>query len=145
MLHKIFYNKRVTNANTTYLETTQEDTQFLISKCIQIQAMMGELSLTRDREVKDVCKWYTTPTKTLPYSSTMKRSNSPQSFISGIINNLMFGTGRDISEVQAEHLQNIVNSYQQLANCLSDEYKIRLQKEANTDSILFVENLMRFE
>ncbi len=106
---------------------------------------MGELSLTRDKEVRDVYKWYTTSTKTLPYSSSMKRYNSPQSFIAGIINNLMFGTGRDISEIQSEHLQNIINTYQQLTDCIGTEYKIRLQKEANTDTVLFVENIMRFE
>jgi len=106
---------------------------------------MGELSLVKEKEVRDVYKWYTTSTKTLPYSNSMKRYNSPQSFVSGTLNNLMFGQQREITETQSEHLQNIINNYQQLSDCLSDEYKIRLQKEANTDSILFVENIMRFE
>lgn len=145
MIRKIFYNRKVTSANTTYLSINDEDTQFLISKCIQIQSYMGELSLVKEKEVKDVYKWYVTSTKTLPFSSSMKRNNSPQSFIAGTLNNIMFGTQRELTEVQAEHLQNIINNYQQLSDCLGDEYKIRLQKEANTDSILFVENIMRFE
>lgn len=144
MIRKIFYNKKVTSANTTYLEIPDEDTQFLLSKCIQIQSYMGELSLIKDKEVKDVYKWYTTSTKTLPYSNSMKRYNSPQSFISGTLNNIMFGTQREITETQSEHLQNIINSYQQLSNCLSEDYKIRLQKEANTETVLFVENLLTF-
>ena len=145
MLHKIFYNKKVTSANTTYLSISEEDTQILISKCIQIQSYMGELSLVKEKEVKDVYKWYVTSTKTLPFSSSMKRSNSPQSFIAGVLNNIMFGTQRELTEVQAEHLQNIINSYQQLSDAIITEYKIRLQKEANSDGILFVENLMRFD
>ena len=54
MIHKIFYNKRVTQANTTYLEIIPEDIQFIISKCIQITAYMGELSLTKEKEVKEI-------------------------------------------------------------------------------------------
>jgi hypothetical protein len=145
MIHKIFYNKKVTSANTTYLQISDEDTQFLISKCIQIQSYMGELSLVKEKEVKDVYKWYTTSSKTLPYSNSMKRYNSPQSFISGTLNNLMFGTQREITETQSEHLQNIINNYQQLTDCITQDYKIKLQKEANTDSVMFVENLWRME
>jgi len=144
MLYKIFYNTKVTSANTTYLDITPEDIQFLISKCIQMQSYMGELSLVKEKEVRDVYKWYTTSTKTLPYSSGMKRYNSPQSFVSGTINNLMFGTQREITEVQAEHLQNIVNSFQQLTEAIQSDYKIKLQKEADSQSILFVENLLHF-
>lgn len=144
MLRKLFYNKKVTSANTTYLEITPEDTQFLISKCIQMQSYMGELSLTKEKEVKDVYKWYTSSTKTLPYSNSMKRNNSPQSFVSGVINNIMFGSQRELTEIQAEHLQNIINSYQQLIEAIHDEYKIKLQKEADCDSVLFVENILNF-
>lgn len=145
MLRKIFYNRKVTSANTTYLEINEEDTQFLIKKCIQIQSYMGELSLVTNREVKDVYKWYTSPTKTLPYANSMKRYNSPQSFVSGVLNNILFGNQREITETQSEHLQNIVNSYQQLSDCIGEEYKIKLQKESDSDTILFVENLLKFE
>ena len=145
MIRKILYTEKMNSANTTYLDINDEDTQFLISKCIQVQSFMGELSLFKDREIKDVYKWYTTPTKTLPFSNLTKRYNSPQSFVSGFLNNVMFGKQHDISLVQSEHLQNIINNYQQLSDCLSDEYKIRLQKEANTESVLFVENIMRFD
>ena len=145
MLRKIFYNKKMTGASTTYLDITPEDTQFLISKCIQVQSYMNELSLVKDKEVRDVYKWYTTSTKTLPFSNSMKRYNSPQSFIAGTLNNIMFGTQREFTEVQTEHLQNIINNYQQLSDCLSNEYKIKLQKEANCDSVMFVENLLKFD
>ena len=145
MLRKIFYNRKVTSANTTYLSIDDEDTQFIISKLIQIQSYMGELSLVKEKDIRDVYKWYTTPTKTLPYSSSMKRSNSPQSFVAGSLNNLMFGTQKELTEIQSEHLQNIINTYQQLTDCIGIEHNIRLQKEANADTVLFVENIMRFE
>lgn len=142
MIHKIFYNKKVTTANTTYLEITDEDTHFLITKCIQIQAYMGELSLIKNKDIKDVYKWYVTPSKTLPFSNSAKRYNSPQSFISGVLNNTLFGKQKDYSEVQVEHLQNIINSYEQLTECINVEFNIRLQKEANHDSVMFVENVI---
>lgn len=145
MIKKIFYNKKMTTANTTYLEIVEDDRQYLLAMCVQIQSYFGELSLVKDKDVRDVYKWYTTSTKTLPYSNSMKKYNSPQSFISGTLNNLMFGTQREITEIQSEHLQNIINSYQQLCECINTEHKIKLQKEPCTDSILFVENILRFD
>lgn len=145
MLRKILYTEKMNSATTIYLEINEEDTQFLISKCIQLQSYMSELSLIKDKEIRDVYKWYTTPTKTLPYSNSTKRYNSPQSFIGGLLNNIMFGSQRDISLVQSEHLQNILNNYQQLSDCINIEYKIKLQKDANTETILFVENLLRYD
>jgi hypothetical protein len=145
MIHKIFYTTKMTNANTTYLNIDDKDMEYLLSKCIQIQSYFGEISLTKNKDIKDVYRWYTTSTKTLPYSNTMKRYNSPQSFISGTLNNLMFGKQNQISDTQSQHLQNLINLFYQLTQIINTDYDINLQKDCNTDSILFVENILKFD
>lgn len=145
MLHKIFYQTKNTMANTTYYEIPAEDSSFLMEKCIQIQCYMGEISLAKDRDIKDLVKWYTSPNKTLPFSNTFKRNNSPQSFISGMLNNMLYNGQRDFSESQANHLQNIVSVFSQFVSVVSTENNITLQKSSNNDTVLFVENLISFK
>lgn len=132
-------------ANTTYYEIPAEDSSFLMEKCIQIQCYMGEISLAKDRDIKDLVKWYTSPNKTLPFSNTFKRNNSPQSFISGMLNNMLYNGQRDFSESQANHLQNIVSVFSQFVSVVSTENNITLQKSSNNDTVLFVENLISFK
>jgi hypothetical protein len=141
MLRKIYYSTKVTNSNNTYYEISKEDTDFLITKLLQIQSFMGELSLTKDKDVKDLVKWYTSSNKQYPYSNQFKRYNSPQSFVSGMINNMMFGQQRDWSETQANHAQNIIGMFSQFTTILENEHQITLQKSANFDTVLFAENL----
>ncbi len=132
-------------ASTTYFDIAKEDTDFLMEKCIQIQCYMGEISLAKDRDIKDLVKWYTSSNKTLPYSSTFKRNNSPQSFISGVLNNILYNGQRDVSETQASHLENIVSIFSQFVEVINSESKVHLQKNSNNDTILFVENLISFK
>jgi hypothetical protein len=145
MLRKIFYQTKTTMANTTYYDISKEDLHFLIEKAIQIQSYMGEISLSSQRDIKDLIKWWTTSNKTLPFSTFFKKHNSPQAFVSGLLNNLMFNQQRDISDVQASHLENIVSIFTQLVEAVKVEGKINLQKSANSDTILFVENIITFK
>ena len=139
-MHKIYYDVKHTSANTNYMSINKEDMDYLISTVISIQSYMGELSLCPNRDIKDLLKWYKDPNKTLPYHNKWKRYNSPQTFISGIVNNIMFGNSYDISETQGQHLQNIVNTYTEIIQVLR-EVDIDLQKNNKSDSILFIENL----
>ena len=144
MLRKIFYQTKNTMANTTYYEIPKEDHDFLMEKCIQIQCYFGEISLAKDRDIKDLVKWYTSPNKTLPFSNQFKRNNSPQSFVSGMLNNMLYNGQRDLSESQASHLENIISVFSQLTEVLNTENKISLQKTTNNDTVLFVENIISF-
>lgn len=137
---KIYYDVKNTSATTNYMTISKQDMDYLISTTISIQSYMGELSLCPNQDVKDLVKWYKTPNKTLPYHNKWKRYNSPQTFISGTLNNIMFGNQQDLSEIQGQHLQNIINTFSDLVEVLKD-MKIDLQKNSKLEPILFVENL----
>ena len=139
-MQKIYYDTKNTSANTIYMSINKEDMDILMTTCLSIQAYMGELSLCPNKDIKDLLKWYKSPNKTLPYHKQWKRHNSPQTFISGLVNNIMFGSQFDISETQGQHLQNIINTYTEIVEVLR-EVDITLQKNNIAQSIMFVENL----
>lgn len=118
----------------------KEDTTYLINQVIAIQSYMSELSLCPDKDVRDLMKWYRDPNKSLPYHSKWKKYNSPQTFISGTLNNIMFGNQQDLSEIQGQHLQNIINNFTGIVEALKD-MKIDLQKNHTPESVMFTENL----
>ena len=137
---KIYYDTKNTSADTVYMSISKEDMDNIISICIGIQSYMSELSLCPNKDTKDLLKYYKSPNKTLPYHKQWRRHNSPQTFISGLINNIMFGSQFDISETQGQHLQNIVNMMSEIITVL-EEIDIKLQKHNLIQSIMFVENL----
>ena len=139
-MHKIFYDIKSTSASTNYMNILQEDQDFLIKSIVSMQSYMNELSICGDKDVRDLYKWYIQPNKKLPFHTKWKKHNSPQSFIGGTLNNIMFGEQRDLTEIQALHLQEILNMYSDLTQALQD-VEIKLQKNYSQDSILFAENL----
>lgn len=139
---RILYDVKNTSATTNYMAISKEDMAFIQSQIIGIQSYMAELSLCPSQDVKDLLKWYTKPCKTLPYHSKWKKHNSPQTFIAGTLNNIMYGSQNDLSEVQAGHLQNIINNFVGIVEALK-EMSIDLQKDATLDQIMFSENVWK--
>ena len=139
-MRKLYYNIKSTTASTNYMELNKEDLDFLINQIIQMQSYMNELQLCPDKEIRDIVKWYIQPNKSLPYHSKWKKHNSPSSFIAGVLNNHLYGTQRDITEIQATHLQTILNMFVNITEALT-EVKIDLQKAIKPESLLFTENL----
>jgi len=137
---KIFYDVKNTSATTNYMAINKSDMDYIVSQIIGIQSYMSELTLCTDKDVRDLNKWYTKSTKSLPFHSKWKKHNSPQTFISGTLNNILYGNQQDLSEIQAQHLQDIINSFVGIVQALK-EMKIDLQKNSTLDSILFVENI----
>lgn len=142
-MNKIYYTKKITGAGTTYMNIEQPELDDLISKLIALQSFMSELSLSTNSEIKEVVKWYMKPSKTLPHNRIFGKSNSPCSFVAGIVNNLAFGNQKDLSLVQAEHLQNIINNAIMLIDVIKD-MGFDLQKNHSYQNILFVEQLFEF-
>jgi len=137
---QIYYDLKQTTATTNYMTIEQKDWDYLIAQIIGIQSYMCELSLSTNADIKDLVKWFTKPNSSLPFHSKFKKHNSPQSFISGTLNNTMFGNQRDLSEVQAQHLQMIINTFVGIVDAIKD-LKIDLQKNSTLDTIMFTENL----
>ena len=138
-MYIIRYKTKVTKSNNNYYQIDKQDIDWLLGKLIQVQSYMGELSITKDVELKEIVKWYTSPNKTLPYSTYFKKNNSPNSMVSGIINNLLYGTQQDISEIQAEHLQYIINTFTDL----SSEADIPLQQNCDTQPVVFAREMFQ--
>jgi hypothetical protein len=139
----IYYTKKITGAGTTYMNIDKEQQDTIVSKLISLQSFMNELSLSKNQDIKAVCKWYNTPSKTLPYNRNFERYNSPCSFIAGMVNNLAFGSQRDMSVTQAEHCQNILNNFNSLADLIK-EMGHNLQINQSFENILFAEQLFDF-
>lgn len=137
MVYTIQYEVKVTNSNNIYYQLEAQDTAWLIGKLIRIQSFLNELSLTKDSDIKGVIKWYTTSDKELPYNSHFKRRNSPQSYVAGLLNNLLFNSQNDITSTQAVHLEYIINSYVQLEPLIN----VNLQKDKDNKLVQFRENL----
>jgi hypothetical protein len=106
MARIIKYTPKITSARTEYREIDPEDLTWLKSELIQWLSIMGELDMSRDEDsrwVRD--QWWHKRTSTLPKGK--EGQNTPCSFISGLINNLVFGSQRDITDKQMDAIQNI--------------------------------------
>lgn len=138
-MYTIKYEVKVTRSNNTYYKLDTTDRDWLIIKLIQIQSYMNELSITKDNELKEFVKWFESPSKTLPISTKFKRHNSPQSYVAGTLNNLLYNNQSDITDTQANHLEYIINSYVQVSTLIS----LELQKNRENEQIEFRENLWK--
>lgn len=106
MAKQINYDPKITSANTQYNKIDPIDMAYVHSQLIRYMALMGELSKNRDREVQNIInQWYKKRTQTLPKSNN--GWNTPESFIAGLLNNLMFGNQNDLSQTQMDALENI--------------------------------------
>ena len=106
MAKQILYDPKITNANTQYNKIDSNDMAFVQQELIRYMALLGELSRYRDRDIQNIYhQWYSKRTGTLPKSKDGQ--NTPESFISGLLNNLMFGNQNDLSQIQMDALENI--------------------------------------
>lgn len=102
----IRYIPKHTSANTNYREVGQDDMAFIQQELIRWLAVMSELDMARDddsRWARD--QWWHKRTDTLPKGR--EGQNTPASFVGGLINNMVFGTQRDLTDKQMDALQNI--------------------------------------
>jgi len=122
----------------------KKDMDVLITKMMALQSFFNELSISSNTEIREAVKWYTKPNKTLPFNRQFSKNNSPCSFIAGMINNLVYSDQQDCSEIQAQHIQNILNTTSELISVIND-MGIKLQKNANYEAILFCETLFEYQ
>lgn len=137
----IYYERKTTNSNTEYTQMKQEDQDWVLTKLIQISAYMGELSITKNKDITQLVRYWNKSTRKLPYNSHLGKANSPASFVSGMINNMMFGRQHDITRLQLTHLESLIEQFQQIIEAIQADYSIRLQKFADENQVEFRENL----
>lgn len=119
MSKQINYDPKVTSANTQYNTIQKDDMTWLLKELMRYQALVGELSIHPNEDLQQYIKqWYRKRTKTLPKGKN--GLNSPESFISGLLNNLAFGSQNDLSDIQMDAIQNISNNMAQLYDAIID-------------------------
>lgn len=106
MAKQINYDPKTTNAKTQYNKLEPNDMTYVQGQLIRYMALLGELSKSRNRDIQNIInQWYRKRTETLPKGKD--GWNTPESFISGLLNNLMFGNQNDLSQIQMDALENI--------------------------------------
>ena len=117
MTKQITYDPKITSARTQYNTISQDDMVWLQTELVKYLALMGELSNVKDNEdVKyAVVGYWRKKSKTLPKGRYGQ--NSPETFTSGLLNNLMFGNQNDLSDIQMDALTNI-------SACMNVIYKV---------------------
>lgn len=106
MIKAIKYTPKITAAKTTYISIDEEDMQFVQLQLIQYLTRIGEWDNTNNEDQKQVnSQYFHKRRKELPKGEN--GLNTPVSFISGILNNLMFGNQRDLTERQTEGIESI--------------------------------------
>jgi len=102
----INYDPKSTSARTQYNKIEAQDMAYVQQELIRYMSLMGELKKSRNRDIQNIVnQWYGKRTETLPKGKD--GWNTPESFIAGLLNNLMFGNQNDFSQVQMDALENI--------------------------------------
>lgn len=105
-IRTIRYIPKATSAKTQYVDIDKQDMEWLQTELIRWLAIMGEQDNSHNDEVKQIMKyWWYKKTSTLPKGK--EGQNSPLTFVAGIVNNLVFGSTRDLSTVYIDSLENI--------------------------------------
>lgn len=109
-MHMIYYSIKSTQASTDYLYLEPDDMAIVQTTMFGILTYMTELSVSKDKRIRDlVNKWFCGSDKEYHYNKRLGKYNSPQSYISGMFNNLQFGNQQNLSLVQLKTIQSIIN------------------------------------
>ena len=132
-MRTIKYLPKVTMAKTVYCEIDKTDMAWIQTELFRYLSVMGEMSISRSEDVRSILKvWWTKRSPSLPKGSTGQ--NSPLSFVSGLLNNIVFGSQRDLSDIQMTALTNISAVMVQFLNAIE---AIDKTKTTQNESMIF--------
>ena len=115
----IEYDPKITNASTQYNKISDTDMAYLQGELVKYLSLMGELSKSRNRDIQNILNQYWRKrSQTLPKGKD--GWNTPESFVSGLLNNTMFGTQNDLSDIQMDALTNISSMMENIADAVSN-------------------------
>jgi hypothetical protein len=140
-MQKINYDIKYTSASTDYLSLDNNDMATVQITVLGLLTYMTELSISKDKDVRDFTNWFTTADKRYHYNSKLKRHNSPQSFLAGTLNNIQFGNQRDFSLLQLQTIQEIVNTCVDIIDAIMESKGINLQENKMFTKIWIQENI----
>ena len=138
---KINYDIKTTSANTQYLYLDDNDMATVQITVLGLLTYMTELSIARDKDIRDFAKWFTSSDKRYHYNSKLKRYNSPQSYLAGTLNNIQFGNQKDFSLMQLQTIQDIVNTSVDIIDAIMEAKDICLQQNKMFTKLWIQENI----
>lgn len=106
-VRNIYYTPRLTQARTQYREIPQEDRAWLLAQLNRAVILMSTLGNTQDVTMASVRRdfWHRV-NNTLPHGRSAR--NTPETFTSGLVDNLVYGTQRDLSAPQCDGVEFIM-------------------------------------
>ena len=140
-MYKINYNIKSTSASTDYLSLEPDDMASVQITILGLLTYLTELSISKDKDVRDFTKWFTTSDKRYHYNSKLKRYNSPQSYLAGTLNNIQFGSQQDFSLTQLQTIQDIVNTCVDIIDAIMDDKGVSLQQNRMFTKLWIQENI----
>jgi hypothetical protein len=116
-MKQIDYDIKNTTAKTKYVKINKNDMEWLQKELFAYTCLMGELRNHKDKRYSILVKEYWSTThKQLP--SGVNGKNTPESFVCGMLNNLVYGTQYDLSDIQMNALEVISIDMNQIYNAV---------------------------
>ena len=140
-MQKILYDIKYTSANTDYLSLDDNDMSTVQITVLGLLTYMTELSIAKDKDIRDFTEWFTSSDKRYHYNSKLKKYNSPQSYLAGTINNIQFGNQKDFSLTQLQTIQDIVNTSVDIIDAIMGAKNINLQQNRMFTKLWIQQNL----
>ena len=124
-MRQIEYSLKNTIATTQYVIINSTDTEFLIETFIKYLATFGELSNRKDDNCKLITKSYWNKShRRLPRSKN--GYNTPYSFISGLLNNMLFRNSNNLSMYVLPGIECLSKEVHDVLYTLKEETHIHL-------------------
>lgn len=130
----INYYPKNTQAKTTYCEIDSKDMEYIQDQLLRYLCQMGELSINKNKDIKEfVSVFWQARNNELPKG--VNGLNSPQSFVSGLLNNLKYGTQVDLTNKQLMAIEYISEVMVEFLDCVDDK---NLNKVINNEKMVFI-------
>lgn len=108
-----------TNAKVQYIDLDKDDMEWLQTEMLRWLALMGEMDGSHNDDVKQIMKyWWYKKSNTLPKGK--QGQNSPLTFVSGLVNNLVFGSTRDLTTIYLDSIENISSNMVLFEEAIND-------------------------
>ena len=141
----IYYHiKDQTTNKNQYIEIHPDDQTALMDLLLAIICYMDELSISKDKDIKEIQKWFNSSGHKYPKSKRLGAKNTRKSMLAGLINNIKFGNQYNISIEQLDFYSGIINNSIELITTLEAAKHIKLQYKFIMKPVIFAVNIFEW-
>ena len=129
MSRTIYYHPKKTVAKTEYREINENDMAWLKTELIRYLSLMAERDLRSDSDNKWILNqfWHARTNKLHKGKyDEIYRQNTPCSLVGGLVNNLIFGSQRDLTDKQMADIQYISMALSTIHDISPITFKMKL-------------------